>query len=171
MICVLTPAEIERFYSKIRIAGCGMLWAGPVNNRGYGRFEIYRDGKRIRILAHRLSFMLATGEDPGPSRIRHGCDNPPCVTPDCLTPGTQADNVRDAISRGRTDVSGLAAYRALQSAQVQARIGAARKCCPRCGTTKWLADFHRNRSKADGYQDWCKVCRAIVRRQAARRAS
>jgi len=42
MIPELTPAEVARYYSKIRIDGCGMLWDGPVNNHGYGRFEIYR---------------------------------------------------------------------------------------------------------------------------------
>ena len=54
-----------RFYSKVRVDGCGMLWTGPVNNHGYGRFEIYRGAKRIRILSHRLAYKLATGEDPG----------------------------------------------------------------------------------------------------------
>lgn len=163
MICVLTPAETERFYSKIRIGGCGMLWTGPVNNRGYGRFEIYRNGKRVRILAHRLAYKLATGEDPGPGKIRHGCDNPPCVTPDCLTPGTQADNIHDAISRARADLSGLAAFRAHRAALATARLGAGQKQCSRCGITKPLADFHRNRSKADGCQYWCKACRAMLR--------
>lgn len=38
--------------------------------------------------------------DPGPV-LRHRCDNPPCINPAHLEPGTQADNVRDMAERGR----------------------------------------------------------------------
>lgn len=34
--------------------------------------------------------------------VRHTCDNPPCVEPSHLILGTQADNVADAVERGRT---------------------------------------------------------------------
>lgn len=159
MIPELTPAEIARFYGKIHVGGCGMLWAGPVNNHGYGRFEIYRNGKRVRVLAHRLAYRLSTGEDPGDDRIRHGCDNPPCITPDCLEPGTQADNVRDAVSRGRADTSGLAAFREARIAVAVARIGADEKLCPRCDQTKPMAEFSLSPGNVDGRAYWCKACR------------
>lgn len=158
MIPDLTPREVARFYSKIQIDGCGMLWTGPVNRHGYGRFEIYRDGKRVRILAHRLSFKLATGIDPGDDRVRHGCDNPPCVTPGCLTPGTQADNIHDAISRGRLNVDHLAAFNAARTVEVQARISAGEKPCSRCKQTKPMSAFALNVHNADGRAYWCRVC-------------
>jgi hypothetical protein len=33
------------------------------------------------------------------------------------------------------------------------------KRCPRCGETKAVADFDRNRARPDGRQVYCKVCR------------
>jgi hypothetical protein len=63
----LTPAEVARFYGCMLVAGHGMLWGGEINSGGYGRFPIWRGGRRIRLLAHRVSFMLVTGKDPGPA--------------------------------------------------------------------------------------------------------
>ncbi|WP_144836295.1 hypothetical protein [Kocuria rosea] len=37
-----------------------------------------------------------------------------------------------------------------------------RKRCPRCKTTKPVEDFHRNRTRPDGRQDYCKTCHAEV---------
>lgn len=158
MIPDLTPAEIARFYSKMRLAGCGILWIGPVNNHGYGRFEFYRSGKRLRVLAHRLSYFLATGEDPGSGKIRHACDTPPCCTPDCLEPGTQADNIHDAVTRGRMDITGLTAFREVRAAEAAARIDADEKPCSRCKQTKPMSEFAINRRNADGRAYWCKAC-------------
>lgn len=159
MIPDLTPPEVGRFCTKIRVDGCGMLWGGPVNNHGYGRFEIYRNGKRVRILAHRLAYKLATGADPGNDKVRHACDNPPCVTPECLTAGTQGDNIRDAISRGRLDVSGLTAFRRVRVAAAAARIGADEKPCSRCKQVKPMAEFSLCPGNVDGRAYWCKACR------------
>jgi hypothetical protein len=121
----LTRAEVQRFYSKLELGGCGMRWTGPVNNHGYGRFEIYRNGRRIRILAHRLAYKLIMGEDPGRSVVRHQCDTPACCTPDCFLLGTQMDNIHDAIDRGRLDTSGLLA-RAMFNQQQGAKRRAAK---------------------------------------------
>ena len=69
----LTPGEVARFYASMLVAGHGMVWDGETNNGGYGRFPIWRGGTRLRLLAHRVSFMLATGKDPGqPARLRLG---------------------------------------------------------------------------------------------------
>jgi hypothetical protein len=155
----LTPSEIARFYSKVRIGGCGLVWAGSdINNHGYGRFAIYRNGKRVRILVHRLSYKLATGVDPGPEVLRHQCDTPPCCTPDCLLTGSQAENIHDAMERGRLNTRGLDAYRAKRDARAAARLEGGRKRCSHCRAVKDLDDFYRASGNVDGRAYWCKAC-------------
>ena len=36
------------------------------------------------------------------------------------------------------------------------------KQCPRCHAQKALAEFNRNRSRRDGYQDYCRECQTRV---------
>lgn len=70
---------------------------------GYGNVQwTDDDGTKRRIPAHRLAWMLSTGEDiPAGMLILHGCDNPSCANWRHLRLGTHADNQRDAIRRGR----------------------------------------------------------------------
>ena len=170
MIPDLTPTEIARFRSKLVLAGCGVRWRGPVNNKGYGRFEIYRDGKRVRILAHRLAYRLATGLDPGDALIRHGCDTPPCCTPDCLEPGTQADNMRDAVERGRAATEWLLIPHVQRALAVQQRIASGRKRCSKCKDVKAMDEFSRHSGNADGRQYECKACLGDRNASAVERA-
>ena len=53
---------------------------------------------------HRLRYAEKHGLDPWtmPGILRHKCDNPKCINPDHLEPGTQADNMRDMVERGRS---------------------------------------------------------------------
>lgn len=71
-------------------------WRGGRNSDGYG---VFRAGRRL-LLAHRIAYALAHGA-PGRRVVRHECDNPSCVNPAHLLAGTQRDNVRDMIARGR----------------------------------------------------------------------
>jgi len=64
---------------------------------GYGRIGI---GQRP-VLVHRLAWELAHGPIPDGLFVLHRCDNPPCVRLDHLSLGTQQDNMRDTVSRGR----------------------------------------------------------------------
>ena len=36
------------------------------------------------------------------------------------------------------------------------------KRCPRCGETKPNSEFHRNRTRRDGLQIYCRLCRASI---------
>lgn len=75
-------------------------WKGKRNDFGYGIFSAERlgfEGSR----AHRVVYEHFVGAIPDGLLLRHRCDNPPCVNPDHLVPGTPADNMRDMVERGR----------------------------------------------------------------------
>ncbi len=52
-------------------------------------------------LAHRVSYILEHGSIPDGLQILHKCDNPPCVRPEHLYAGTEADNRRDKLISNR----------------------------------------------------------------------
>ena len=65
---------------------------------GYG----YPKRNQKPMLAHRWSYEHHYDVLLTPAIIiRHTCDNPACCNPLHLLPGTQADNVQDAVSRNR----------------------------------------------------------------------
>jgi hypothetical protein len=166
MIPPLTDQEIARFRAAILIGEGCHLWQRETNNNGYGRFPIYRKNARIRILAHRLAFFLANGYEPADKVVlRHTCDTPACCRADHLVIGTQADNLRDAMDRGRTNVDGLTAQRDQSVAAFRARIERGEKHCFRCKQIKPLNAFQRNRSALDGHQGECKPCRTVEQRE------
>lgn len=90
----------ERFWSRVRkIEGC-WLWTAAKLAKGYG---VIRDGpgKGVLLLAHRLSWEIHQGPIPGELRVLHLCDNTSCVNPAHLFLGTQADNIKDCVGKGR----------------------------------------------------------------------
>lgn len=101
--------EIERFWQYVQKGPGCWLWTGTRTTRGYGMFSL--DGHRKRP-AHRYSLELALGEKlPTHIYACHHCDNPPCVRPDHLYAGTQADNMADAKARGRLNTELAVAVR------------------------------------------------------------
>lgn len=90
----------ERFWAKVEKGSSCWTWTGSTDPNGYGRIQ--RGGRKEGVLlAHRLSWHLATGVDPGELCILHLCDNPPCVNPDHLVLGTMAANNYDMVRKGR----------------------------------------------------------------------
>jgi hypothetical protein len=72
-------------------------WTGNRDANGYGRIGV----EQRPVLVHRLAWELAHGPIPAGLHVLHRCDNPPCVRLDHLSLGTQADNMRDTVTRGR----------------------------------------------------------------------
>lgn len=164
----LTADELERFRSSyVTSEGCWET-GGDLNSQGYGRFTIYRNGARVRVLSHRLAYYLAAGEDPVGRIVRHRCDNPLCCRPDHLELGTQRDNMRDAASRGRINRRGLDESRARRSAQAMARLVVGVRRCSKCSGDKPLSDFATDRRSPDGRGSACRAC--VNARERASRA-
>lgn len=92
------PGTAERFYAKIARGEADECWPwiAAKDDNGYGRFSFNRRPR----LAHRVAFLLVHGRWPTP-KCRHTCDHPECCNPAHLVEGTQADNIRDMIERGR----------------------------------------------------------------------
>lgn len=77
--------------------GC-LLWSGAPGAGGYGVVGI--DGRYYK--AHRVSWAIHHGVmPPSDMKVCHSCDTPPCVNPDHLWLGTQADNVADMMAKHR----------------------------------------------------------------------
>lgn len=98
----------QRFWSKVskdgpvirpELGAC-WVWTDHSDPKGYGRFGS-GVGKQ-NVFAHRFSFALTHAVTLTPEqKICHRCDNPPCVRPDHLFEGTQADNLADMRAKGR----------------------------------------------------------------------
>lgn len=68
-------------------------------NSRMGYMGITRNKKPNRI--HRYSYELYNGKIPENMHVLHSCDNPKCINPEHLFLGTNLDNMRDKISKGR----------------------------------------------------------------------
>lgn len=90
----------ERYEAKVDRSGgpdACHPWMACTTKYGYGHFGA--DGKSV--LAHRFGYELHVGPIPDGLQIRHTCDNPPCQNPRHWLVGTNLDNVRDRMERGR----------------------------------------------------------------------
>jgi Autographiviridae endonuclease len=77
-------------------SGC-WLWTAGVGTNNYGKFWF----NRRRNVAHRVSWQLHRGPIPTGMWVLHKCDTPLCVNPDHLWLGTNGDNQRDSVEKGR----------------------------------------------------------------------
>lgn len=81
-----------------RSDGC-WEWHGAKDKDGYGIFNYGRKNSR----APKIALELAGRPVPRGMMACHTCDNPGCVRPDHLYPGTPKQNVADMIQRGRAN--------------------------------------------------------------------
>ena len=77
-------------------SGC-WVWSGKEHDKGYGRITY----KGKSIFMHRYSYERFKGFIPENMNVCHTCDVTCCVNPAHLFLGTQGDNLRDMIKKGR----------------------------------------------------------------------
>ena len=89
----------ERLFEGSRkICDC-FVWTGHKNKKGYGL--IWDQDRRKQITTHRVAWEIANGPIPEGICVLHHCDNPSCVRSDHLFLGTNLDNVKDKMAKGR----------------------------------------------------------------------
>lgn len=101
---VLSENDVKRFLLMVPMdKGPNECWISTdgLTPRGYSRITLESGN---RVLKHRASFVAFKGPIPDRKDICHDCpsgDNPSCWNPHHLWPGTQAENVRDCVVKGR----------------------------------------------------------------------
>ena len=94
----------DRFKGKYVVSttsGC-WLWSASTDKRGRGYIW---NGHKMEF-ASRVSYKLFVGVIPENLFVCHSCDSPRCVNPAHLFVGTQADNIKDMVSKDRTNNKG-----------------------------------------------------------------
>lgn len=96
--------EEERFWSRVdKTPGQGPqgeCWTWQASRlKGYG--SVYVGGKHHK--SHRAAWFYTYKQWPT-LWLLHSCDNPPCVNPAHLREGTNVENIRDSMERGRRSV-------------------------------------------------------------------
>lgn len=94
---------IKRFWAKVKIGTSNECWEWTANyiRNGY-HYGLFMVSSGKFELAHRVSWKIKNNKEiPSGLCICHRCDNPSCVNPEHLFPGTHQDNMRDMTSKGR----------------------------------------------------------------------
>lgn len=91
---------LEKFYDNLPDVldenSCWQ-WKGWIQKSGYGGLNY---NKKI-LKAHRVSYEIYYAEPLGNLHCLHRCDNPSCVNPLHLFSGTNLDNIKDKVQKGR----------------------------------------------------------------------
>lgn len=90
---------ISEILSKYGVDTSGDCWLWTRGRDSYGYAQASLGGKVQ--LVHRFVCRIATGEDIAGKVVMHTCDTPHCINPAHLRIGTQLDNIRDRVLKGR----------------------------------------------------------------------
>ena len=95
----MSTYPLHYFQAKIQEdpkTGCH-IWTAAKYSNNYGHIR----WQEKDLLAHRVAWEYENGKIPPGLQVCHKCDQPQCCNPDHLFLGTQTDNMRDMINKGR----------------------------------------------------------------------
>jgi hypothetical protein len=115
-------------------------WTRSRSKKGYGQIWIVDKFFRVSRVAHEIYI----GPIPEGLNVLHSCDNPPCFNPKHLFAGTQGDNVRDSVKKGRW---GSKPKKRCKRGHKRTRRGP----CPKCYKIYHRAYYLRNRKRLLAY--------------------
>lgn len=81
----------------LEIDGCFICISHDYKGQRYA--TMHKNGKFTGV--HRHVYTEMYGEIPKGKVIMHSCDNPKCINPEHLILGTQGENIRDCVTKGR----------------------------------------------------------------------
>jgi hypothetical protein len=149
----LNPHLVSRFWLLVEKRGPDECWPWKGHHSPpYGSVAIRVD-RRITPAAA-VSWSIANNQDfPAGMLACHSCDNPPCVNPAHVWPGTDKQNFDDCVSKGRW--RGLAAENKAKThcqhghpftgSNLIIRRSGDRACreCARTRTRLWMRQYYR----------------------------
>lgn len=108
-VAFLLPFGDENFFSHVNFDGpliadrpelgpC-WLWTGAITEWKYGLYRF--PGMNKNGFAHRYAYAQTYGAITSEELVCHHCDRPACVNPAHLWLGTNLQNARDKIAKGR----------------------------------------------------------------------
>lgn len=96
----ITPEIEARFWAKVDVRSANECWPWMGGKRDGSRGVITIN--RRSYSAPRIAWHINVGAPMSDDKNAcHSCDNPNCVNPSHIWAGTQSDNIRDCVEKGR----------------------------------------------------------------------
>lgn len=97
MITARRHSRKEYLQYNVNIVGECWMWRRTLDKDGYGK-ACYN---MKHMPAHRMSYEEYIGDFNKKLHVLHTCDNPGCINPEHLFLGSNEDNVKDKMLKGR----------------------------------------------------------------------